>query len=352
VKSRDCYISELENKLELRQAELKRSEIRLESVTEYINSLPSEDELNDAKQTISKFESDNFLLSEKGNRMQDQIRDLKRELIDKEKLYQSVLARVEYLKPIEEAQKSLLTENISGENVDAEKLKEIITVERAQLLTHGQLIESLRRKLSHCDMEKCLGLSKISELTTRIASLEEDIHYRSFEIEKLAERIKEEAENRRAIGEKCAELQSRIEKANESYNLQRHHFGNFVRLMSEIDLCSIEIGNLVDLCVKLGQGEELPIDNLVGLDIFPLYDQDQNQTNQISLPLQNFCEQMSESDIQPYEHPDSSMVNLEWLLKSLTKVTEIRKNTASVKVRVMDFYVDMMGGKFEGCSLQ
>jgi len=253
------------------------------------------------------------------------------------------------LKPLEEAQKSLLTENISGENVDVEKLKEIITVERAQLLTHGQLIESLRRKLSHCDMEKCIGLSKISELTTTNASLEEDINYSRFEIEKLTEKIKGEVETRRANEEKCTELQNRIEKANESYNLQRHHFGNFVRLMSEIDLCSIEISSLIDLCLKLGQGEELPIDDLVGLDIFPQHDQ--YQTNQIAFPLQNFCEQLSESDIE-HEHQDSSMVDLEWLLKSLTKVTEIRKNTASIKVRVMDFYVDIVGGKFEGCSLQ
>jgi hypothetical protein len=93
LREKDLVISDLEQSMELLQVKLSKTEQRLHTVGEYINTLPAQEELDEAKEIISRFETDNHLLQNKVDSMRLQLNDLQKEYLDKETAYHSAMTK-------------------------------------------------------------------------------------------------------------------------------------------------------------------------------------------------------------------------------------------------------------------
>lgn len=94
--AKDKEVQRLENEVRLLETKLGKAERMLENVKEYINVLPSQDELDEAKETIVKLESDNHVLHQKSSSLDTQLREHKLELALKNKIIEE--QKIRYVK--------------------------------------------------------------------------------------------------------------------------------------------------------------------------------------------------------------------------------------------------------------
>jgi chromosome segregation ATPase len=82
---KDREMKDLREDHTLLELRFQKNEVKLENIKEYINGLPCQEELDEARAIISKLEEDNHLLEGKVGRMEQQILNLQKDLLEKEK---------------------------------------------------------------------------------------------------------------------------------------------------------------------------------------------------------------------------------------------------------------------------
>ena len=84
--AKDKEVQRLENEVKLLQTKLGKAERMMENVKEYINTLPAQEEVDEAKEMIVRLEADNHVLSQKGSSLEGQLKAQQKELMEKNKL--------------------------------------------------------------------------------------------------------------------------------------------------------------------------------------------------------------------------------------------------------------------------
>jgi len=83
---KDIELKDVKEDLRLTNVKLQKASTKLENVKDYINGLPCQEELDEAKSIINKLEDDNRLLETKVRRMKEQISKVQVDLLEKEKI--------------------------------------------------------------------------------------------------------------------------------------------------------------------------------------------------------------------------------------------------------------------------
>lgn len=91
--AKDREVQRLQNETSLVEAKLQKAERALENVKEYINTLPSQDELDEAKDSITVLESDNHVLRQKVGNLEIKVRKHEEDLKNKNKLLEEQTMR-------------------------------------------------------------------------------------------------------------------------------------------------------------------------------------------------------------------------------------------------------------------
>lgn len=91
--AKDREVQRLQNERSLVEAKLQKAERALENVKEYINTLPSQDELDEAKDSITVLESDNHVLRQKVGNLEIKVRKHEEDLKNKNKLLEEQTMR-------------------------------------------------------------------------------------------------------------------------------------------------------------------------------------------------------------------------------------------------------------------
>lgn len=91
--SKDRDVERLQNEVHLLEEKLKKSERAIENVKEYINTLPSQDELDEAKDTATRLESDNHVLLQKVRCLEGRVKEQEKDLKQKTKLLEEQTLR-------------------------------------------------------------------------------------------------------------------------------------------------------------------------------------------------------------------------------------------------------------------
>ena len=93
IREKDLVISDLQQNMELLAVKLSKSQKKLETIEEYVNTLPSQEELDEAKDCISRYETENNLLHDKVDRMTLQLNETQRDFIEKDMLYNNAMTK-------------------------------------------------------------------------------------------------------------------------------------------------------------------------------------------------------------------------------------------------------------------
>jgi len=93
IKERDLRIKNVEQDMELLNVKLTKATKKLSSMEEYIHTLPSQQELDDLKQELSKCQVENDLLQDKVDRLEVSLNVTQETLTEKEDLYNKAIQR-------------------------------------------------------------------------------------------------------------------------------------------------------------------------------------------------------------------------------------------------------------------
>lgn len=84
--AKDQEVQRFQNEVHLLQTKLGKAEKMVENVKEYINTLPSQEELDEAKDTVARLESDNHVLCQTVSGLEGQLKEQRRNLTEKNRV--------------------------------------------------------------------------------------------------------------------------------------------------------------------------------------------------------------------------------------------------------------------------
>lgn len=285
---------------------------------------------------------------------------------------------MEDIRPLEEAQTSILQSAENGSlNLESEKdIKEVITVQKAQILRSAKMISALRDKLTQSQSANEDLQLKISSQETEIAKLQEDLLINKLTMEKTSQKLKSTELERMSLFEDKAKLQTDLENRDKFIRERDIQFSNIIKLVTEIDLCVNDMRKLVELGESIAKGEEPPVSSLLGLsDELEMHLQSLQEENDTGQELQSTDIEANNSfSIHNHSNANNSLVgkylasinngssmsyseefslkDMEWVLDRIKKIRDLRQNIALIRDQVNDVYTDMLGGKVEGCGIQ
>ncbi|CAL8102125.1 unnamed protein product [Orchesella dallaii] len=367
--AKDKEVQRLQNERSLLETKLGKSERMIENVKGYINTLPAQDEVDEAKDVIVRLESDNHVLNQKVDALERHLKEQQKELIEKSNLIEEQIVRLEEIRPLEEAQTTILrrAEEGSLDFQDEKNIKELITIQKAQLLRSAKLITSLREKLTQCQNEKGDLQEKLSCQGRDIEKLQEELLVIQLTMEKTTQKVKSLEQEKLSLLEEKSQLQTMLEERETFIKQRDTQFSNILRLVTEIDLCVNDVGKLVELGESIVKGEDPPVTSLLGL------------SDELEMHLQSLESGGDEVDHLNPSHSGSfskgessslvtkylaslnhgatscnefSLGDMEWALDRIKKIRDMRQNIGFIRDQINDLYTEMLGGKVEGCAVQ
>ncbi|ODN01833.1 Centrosomal protein of 85 kDa-like [Orchesella cincta] len=368
--AKDKEVQRLQNEVSLLETKLGKSERMIENVKDYINTLPAQDEVDEAKDAIVRLESDNHVLSQKVEVLEGQVKEQQKELIEKSNLIQEQIVRLEEIRPLEEAQTTILrrAEEGSLDFQDEKHIQELVTVQKAQLLRSAKLISSLRDKLTQCQNEKGDLQERLSCQGRDIEKLQEELLVIQLTMEKTTQKVKSLEQEKLSLLDEKSQLQTMLEERETFIKQRDSQFNNIIRLVTEIDLCVNDVGKLVELGESIVKGEDPPVTSLLGLsDELEMhlqsldsggYELDHSLNHSHS---SSFSKGESGSLVTKYlaslnngvsSCNEFSLGDMEWALDRIKKIRDMRQNIGFIRDQINDLYTEMLGGKVEGCAVQ
>jgi chromosome segregation ATPase len=278
---------------------------------------------------------------------------------------------LEELKPLEEAQESLLNGSlqVSGES----ELIGLVTVQKAQLLRCGKIMKSLRTKLCDSETERAELVLQNSEKANQISSVENNLTASMLKIDTLQKKLSQSEEKWKHFETSCGNLQSRLDEHDKLFQLRAQEMGNLIRLVTEIDLAVQEMNKLVAFAQNVSRGQEPPMDAILELseiDIDMQIEQSMRacrrrnssrfvkseNTSSCVTPEDESRSKVSSSDFDSSEVDldlDSEFdVDVEWILERLKQIRNLRKGMSELRGTVGDVYSDILSGGIQGCGVQ
>ncbi|CAG7731551.1 unnamed protein product [Allacma fusca] len=354
LKEKNIEIVDIKLQSDLYMKKNEVNERKLKSIETYINTLPSEEELSTANLKIKKLEQNVNELRSKVERVEGRAKVLQTELFQKEKCLQDALMKLDELRPLEEAQESLLKdEKLEKLNFsDKENVQKFVIVLKAKIVRSKQIIESYRRKISQLNELKTQFTDKIESLSLLLDESQEQYLCVSSENEALTDKIKTMNLQYGELSNKFEELQARTVELLKSRELRHEQYESVIRLVTEIDFCVTEMSNSVTLGQKLLDGEEPDVDILVGLTDFDFevdihseeksMDGDDDLHSKLPKQIHRGLKKLkAEGDL-----------DIEWCLGKWESIRNSRKELATLRSNLSALYAQKLAGTNDGCAIQ
>jgi len=250
---------------------------------------------------------------------------------------------------LEEAQESILQSDIDTSS--DKSVQEFLTVQKAQVIRLGKVITSLKSKLCDVESEKAELVLQLSEHTTVIESLQENVLTYFRQNDTLEKQLKYSDEKLKLFEQERQTLQKRCDENDKLFQLRSQEMGNLIRLVTEINLSVQEMRKLIEFAQNICRGEDPPLDSVMGLSEIDIDFQIEETLKAAKRRStnRNKSEDLSDSDSELDSEFD---VDLEWILERLNQVRGLRKEMSDVSSRVSDLYSDMLSGSVSGCGVQ
>lgn len=287
--------------------------------------------------------------------------------------------RLEEIQPLEEAQTTILRNSEEGSiNLQDEKyIRELITVQKAQILRSAKLISSLRDKLNQSQSDKAELQEKLSCQVREVDKLQDELLVIKLTAEKTSQRLKCSEQEKLSLFEEKSQLEGILEQRENFIKQRDTQLSNIIRLVSEIDLCVNDVKKLVELSESIARGEEPPVTSLLGLsDELEMHLQSLNNETELSMEgnlnapflsegSNNHSFNGSKNDNSlvskylasfnnrgPCLPEEVSLGDMEWVLDRIKRIRDLRQNIGCIRDQVNDLYTDILGGKVEACAIQ
>jgi chromosome segregation ATPase len=256
------------NEMQDMQITIKKLQAKLDYCTGLIRSLPTTEELNEKKKEIEKLQIENTSLNAKliekekqNKRAKEYIRDSMSEVKQLKEKLDAANMKTEQIGIQFEAYKKETKE--VGDLLDVQNKNSRIVAENEVNKKYIIVLSENQKKMTlkfENELNKCNV--KLTHEKDKIKTFENKLENKETEISKLDNLVKKASNENEILMKENLNLKDSLTSLDTAMSSDALKF--LYKLFGELNICTLELDNLVKNCIDLHEGKQVEIDSLLG----------------------------------------------------------------------------------------